>query len=178
VGKKSAFVASLCSACKRRKWNFVQKAVNITSLESVEHFLKNQTFTHIINTVEYTLFDEDEAFKVNVHGIENLALAAKKRHIKLLHYSTDAVFDHSKKEAYQENDFCNPRTLYGKTKWEGEIRLFEILSDALLIRTARPHAENLAEISLALLPYSGIFHAACARLCTKKLEKILKKQSN
>ena len=79
----------------------------------------------IINTAAYTAVDKAEterekAFLINELGVQNVALACKKRNIKLIHISTDYVFDGTASTPYRETDLVNPQTVYGKSKLAGE----------------------------------------------------------
>lgn len=79
----------------------------------------------IVNCSAYTNVDgaEDDfenAYKVNVEGVENLTELAKMRNIPIVHISTDYVFDGEGSEPYRETDKANPKSVYGKTKFKGE----------------------------------------------------------
>jgi dTDP-4-dehydrorhamnose reductase len=79
----------------------------------------------IINTAAYTAVDKAEtevdlAYAINAKAPEVMALYAKHRGATFLHYSTDYVFDGSKKTAYVESDVRNPLAIYGKSKAAGE----------------------------------------------------------
>jgi dTDP-4-dehydrorhamnose reductase len=79
----------------------------------------------IINTAAYTAVDKAEtevdlAYAINAKAPEVMALYAKHRGATFLHYSTDYVFDGSKKTAYIESDVRNPLAIYGKSKAAGE----------------------------------------------------------
>jgi dTDP-4-dehydrorhamnose reductase len=79
----------------------------------------------IINAAAYTAVDKAEtevdlAYAINAKGPEVMALYAKHRGATFLHYSTDYVFDGSKKTAYIESDVRNPLAIYGKSKAAGE----------------------------------------------------------
>ncbi len=95
----------------------------------------------IINAAAYTAVDKAEsepqrAAAVNTHGPENLALAAKAVGARLVHVSTDYVFDGSGTEPYVESDAVNPLGVYGQTKLAGELLVRSILPDAIIVRTA------------------------------------------
>ena len=76
----------------------------------------------------------DLAFSINSEGAKNVALVAKKKCIKLVHISTDGVFDGAK-GMYTENDSPNPINVYGKSKFLGEKLIQENLEDHIIIRT-------------------------------------------
>lgn len=127
-----------------RKISFVMsdvKEVDITSAEAVSRFVAKNQVSHIINCAAYTNVDKaedekDKAFLINTTGVVNLALAAKQYQAKVIHFSTDYVFDGCGKIPYTEEDECHPLSVYGESKREGEIRLLELLPGALIIRTS------------------------------------------
>jgi len=95
----------------------------------------------VINAAAYTNVDgceTDEAgsFAVNADGVKNVALACRESGIKLVHFSTDYVFDGMKKNPYVEEDVCSPINAYGRSKLRGEEYLREVSDNYLLIRTS------------------------------------------
>ena len=95
----------------------------------------------LINVAAYTDVDgceeqEDVAFRINADGATNLALECKGKRIRLIHVSTDYVFDGKRQGPYREEDPASPLGAYGRSKWEGEQRVREILPEACLVRTA------------------------------------------
>lgn len=94
----------------------------------------------VINAAAYTQVDRceeepEQAFQVNTGGVKNLALACKEISAKLLHVSTDYVFDGTTKKPYREGDATNPLSVYGQSKCEGESALQNILDDFIIVRT-------------------------------------------
>ena len=116
--------------------------VDITNINALEKFassLSNLEF--IINCSAYTAVDKAEsdaefAEKLNADGPENIAKVAKKIGAKMIHISTDYVFDGSAKEPYTEESQISPIGVYGKTKADGENRIRQILNEFYIIRTA------------------------------------------
>ncbi|MDD5722424.1 MAG: dTDP-4-dehydrorhamnose reductase [Syntrophales bacterium] len=95
----------------------------------------------VINAAAYTNVDgceTDEAGSlcVNADGVKNVALACRESGIKLVHFSTDYVFDGTKKGPYVEDDVCSPINAYGRSKLKGEEYLREISDNYLLVRTS------------------------------------------
>ena len=107
-------------------WTFLsEQELDITNKSSVSSFFKSNTFDLVINCAAYTAVDkaEDEeelAFMVNAEGTKNLLEACEQIGAKLIHYSTDYVFDGSSKEPYTELDTPNPNSVYGASKLKGE----------------------------------------------------------
>ena len=101
--------------------------LDITRLTDLDALVKKFMPNIIINCAAYTQVDnceteKDLAWNVNVTGTENLVKCAEKHGDRLIHISTDYVFDGSKKvpEPYVETDEPNPVSYYGKTKYESE----------------------------------------------------------
>ena len=76
------------------------------------------------------------AFAVNCQGAVNVAEAAKQSGARLLFLSSDYVFDGTKSTPYEVDDVRGPRSVYGKSKAEAEIKLQEILPDSCIVRTS------------------------------------------
>jgi dTDP-4-dehydrorhamnose reductase len=120
------------------------KEVDISDYKALEKFGKDKTIKWVINCAGYTKVDKaeeeiDEAFRINKDGARNIALFSAKRQIRLIHISTDYVFD-GRKEGnailYREGDKTNPINIYGKSKLAGEEEIKNILEEYFVIRTA------------------------------------------
>jgi len=116
--------------------------LNICDAEAVDKFVSGKSFDFLVNCAAYTAVDNAEtdeanARKLNAGAVEILATAAKKHNIKMIHVSTDYVFDGNGHVPYVESDEIKPNTVYGKTKAEGEKLLQQILpNSSVIIRTA------------------------------------------
>ena len=108
-------------------WIFLsEQELNIAKNSSVTSYFESNNFDLVINCAAYTAVDraEDEeelAFKVNSEGTKNLVEACEQMGAKLIHYSTDYVFDGSSKEPYSELDTTNPKSVYRLSKLKGEV---------------------------------------------------------
>jgi dTDP-4-dehydrorhamnose reductase len=94
----------------------------------------------VINCAAYTNVDasedhEKEAFSLNAKAPSLLANVCSENSVRLLHMSTDYVFDGSKKSPYTEHDTPNPVNAYGRSKLEGELAIADKMDDYLIIRT-------------------------------------------
>lgn len=130
--------------------------LDITDRPAVERVVKKFRPDVIINAAAYTAVDKAEtdrirAMKVNAIGPENLAIAAHQQGARLIHLSTDYVFDGSKKTPYTESDLPCPINFYGLSKWEGEKRVFSVLPDAVVIRTSWVFSEYGANFVKTML---------------------------
>ena len=120
--------------------------LDITDAQAVErHISQNQTGL-IINCAAYTAVDraeDDEALcqRINALAPKILGEAAAKHGIGVLHVSTDYVFDGTSCRPYREEDPTSPRSVYGRTKLEGERALTGACSNAVVVRTAWLYSE-------------------------------------
>jgi dTDP-4-dehydrorhamnose reductase len=97
--------------------------------------------THIINCAAYTNVDKAElepdlAYRINAEGAKNAALIAKEQGARFIHLSTDYVFDGQKARAYEEDDSCNPLSVYAKSKLEGEREVLKAYPQSCILRTS------------------------------------------
>lgn len=137
---------------------------DITDYSVVDRLLSIYRPEIIVNTAAYTAVDNAEieqelAYKVNVLGSKNLAIASNKHNVRLFHISTDYVFDGNKKTPYLETDFTNPINIYGKTKRDGELVVLENDPSAIIIRTSWLFSE-----------YNNNFVKTMLKLATEKNE--------
>lgn len=120
---------------------FKGRELDITDIEALREFVSNHKIETIINTAAYTAVDLAEtesalAFHINSLGARNLALISQEFQIKLIHISTDYVFDGTNYKPYTEQDITNPMSVYGKSKLEGEKAVLELAYSAYIIRTS------------------------------------------
>jgi dTDP-4-dehydrorhamnose reductase len=120
---------------------FKGRELDITDIEALREFVSNHKIETIINTAAYTAVDLAEtesalAFHINSLGTRNLALISQEFQIKLIHISTDYVFDGTNYKPYTEQDITNPMSVYGKSKLEGEKAVLELAYSAYIIRTS------------------------------------------
>lgn len=122
--------------------------LDITNAKQVNETLTQFQPNIVINAAAYTAVDKAEsdiekAYAVNELGSEHLALACKKVSAKLIHVSTDFVFDGTKTTPYQTDDTVNPVNVYGASKLAGDIKVNNILGNqATIIRTAWVYSVN------------------------------------
>ena len=118
------------------------KSLDITDFQKVETFVQSHNIDTIINTAAYTAVDKAEndqenANRVNHLAVKNLAQIAKEKNIKLVHISTDYVFDGTNCRPYTEDDSTNPQGVYGATKLAGEQAMQTINpKNSIIIRTS------------------------------------------
>lgn len=116
--------------------------LDITNADLVEQVFSTESPDLVINAAAYTAVDKAEtdqqlAYAVNDLGSEHLAKACKALGAKLIHVSTDFVFDGTKTTPYQTDDKPCPINVYGDSKLQGDIKVNRILGgQAVIIRTA------------------------------------------
>ncbi|MDR4503881.1 MAG: dTDP-4-dehydrorhamnose reductase [Candidatus Scalindua sp.] len=119
------------------------KELDITNQETIQEYFNENNPDFVVNCAAFTKVDACEserelAWKVNVEGTQKLALSACEHGSKLIHISTDYVFDGRKNlpEPYVEEDEPCPLSYYGKTKLKGEIAVRRVNSNHMIVRTA------------------------------------------
>lgn len=116
--------------------------LDITNHEAVKTYLIENKINTIFNCAAYTAVDNAEdnfelSNKINHLAVLNFAILAKELNIKLIHISTDYVFDGEKNTPYNEGDTPNPQSVYGETKLAGENAIIKIApQNTVIIRTS------------------------------------------
>lgn len=116
--------------------------LDITDHTAVEAFVQINDINVIINCAAYTAVDKAESEPelsnaINHLAVSNFAILAKEKSIKFIHISTDYVFDGNNNKPYLETDVPNPKSVYGKTKLDGELAMQKINpSYSIIIRTS------------------------------------------
>jgi dTDP-4-dehydrorhamnose reductase len=131
--------------------------IDITSLESTERIIRTLKPETVINCAAYTDVDGCEtdvetAMRVNAEGVAHLAMASREIGARLVHVSTDYVFDGGKGSPYAEDDAPCPLGVYGESKLAGELNA-AFNPDHLIVRTQwlyGLHGKNFVETMLRL----------------------------
>jgi dTDP-4-dehydrorhamnose reductase len=115
--------------------------LDITSVDAVLDLARQVKPAAIINCAAYTAVDKQESdidlsYRINAIGPRNLAIAATEVGAKLVHVSTDYVFDGNGTRPYIEFDQTGPVSVYGKTKLAGEEMVKQFAKDFFILRTA------------------------------------------
>lgn len=115
--------------------------VNIASREQLTGFAEFHRPDWVVNCAAYTAVDraEDEpenAYRINAEGVENIARLCVERSIRLVHISTDYVFDGTSSIPLTEDVPTSPIGVYGKSKLEGEKRLKRLHPEHFILRTS------------------------------------------
>ena len=122
------------------------ETVDITDKDSVFNFFGEHQPDFCINAAAYTAVDlaekeEEKAYEVNANGPANIAVACKEHKSVFIHISTDYVFDGETEISYDEENFTNPQSIYGKSKLQGEIVALENNPKSIIIRTSWLYSE-------------------------------------
>jgi dTDP-4-dehydrorhamnose reductase len=132
--------------------------VDIADRLTLKTFADRLDLSWIINCSGYTAVDRaedepDQAFRINAEGVRNLAWVARQKKSRLLHLSTDYVFDGRKEGTYLETDTPNPSGIYGRSKLQGEQYIKEGIDNHVILRTAwlyGPDGNNFVRTMLRL----------------------------
>lgn len=132
---------------------------NLLDHDQLEQYFKSNPIDVVINCSAYTAVDqaEDEpkmARQLNAVAIDTLCKLSKSYGFKLIHFSTDYVFDGTASKPYKESDPLKPIGVYGQTKAEGEDVMCSAGIDGWVIRTAwlfSPYAKNFVKTIFSLL---------------------------
>lgn len=133
---------------------------DIASLTACRDIIIESNPDVVINAAAYTNVDacetdREKSFAVNALGVKNIAIACQKTNIKIVHFSTDYVFEGKKKTPYVEEDICNPINFYGHSKLEGENFLKTLSKNYLLIRTSWLYGINGRNFVKTILEKAG-----------------------
>jgi len=116
--------------------------IDITSKDNIKAFCETNNINVIINCAAYTAVDKAESDEINADlvnrkAVKKLSLVSKELNIKLIHISTDYVFDGKNFKPYIEEFQTNPQGIYGKTKLDGENEMRDINpKNSIIIRTS------------------------------------------
>ncbi|MCT4590920.1 MAG: dTDP-4-dehydrorhamnose reductase [Carboxylicivirga sp.] len=147
------------SELKNAEFSFTSlKTLDVTDSLKLTETIKQKNYSYIINCTAYTAVDkaEDEqelAHKINAEALKNIAQSANQIKAKVIHVSTDYVFDGTNHQPYIETDNTAPTSMYGKTKLEGEISLLNNNEDSVIIRTSwlySMHGNNFVKTMIRL----------------------------
>lgn len=144
TGAEGMLGSSLVQCCLNKKIDVVgtsRREADIVECDALSSKAAQIRPTHIVNCAAYTDVDGAEkepeiAFAINAHGASNVARVACEYHARLIHISTDYVFNGIGTEPYVEEDLCAPANQYGHSKWEGEKRVLETFPEACIVRTS------------------------------------------
>ncbi len=172
----------------RRKFDvigFDRAQLDLSNRDQIRERIDAASFDVLINAAAFTNVDlcetqRDRAFYINAEAPRVLAEICRDKDAKLIHFSTDYVFDGEKREPYTEEDEAHPISVYGESKRAGEENVLAVKGRHLVVRVnvgpvaggddpggARDHAETgVTAPGYSASDYSGILHFANAGQCS------------
>jgi dTDP-4-dehydrorhamnose reductase len=161
IGNKGMLGTELSHVLTERKIFFIgtDREVDITELDALKSFTCSENIDWIINCAAYTAVDKAEddsktAWQLNTTGAANIAKCAAFIGAKLIHISTDYVFNGKGTVPYKEDDETDPIGVYGLTKRDGELVVMQNNAASYIIRTAwlyGRYGKNFVETMLHLM---------------------------
>lgn len=178
IGKNGQLGKSIrnLTELNKRNHNFTfvgRETLDLSNDDNIQDYFENNEFDIIINCAAYTNVDKAEkepevANQVNHLAVSRLSQVANKLKAKLIHISTDYVFDGESNKPYLENDKTNPINTYGMTKLFGEQALLKIMpSNAMIIRTSwvySEHGNNFVNTMLKLGKLKDEINVVCDQI--------------
>jgi len=115
--------------------------LDITNKAEIRKFVVENNIHFVVNCAAYTAVDKAEddeqtAYLINCEAVKNIAEIAVEHNVKVIHISTDYVFDGTNHIPYTENIPVSPTSVYGKSKLAGEEALMHTAPQSVIIRTS------------------------------------------
>lgn len=148
--------------------------LDLTDEAQVNAFFAAHRVDYVVNCAAYTAVDRAEEQQdlcrlINATAVETLGRVAQAHGSKMLHVSTDYVFDGMGHRPYREDDEPAPVSTYGVTKLEGERRLLAVAPDSIVVRTAwlySPHGKNFVKTMLEFGRSRDMLKVVCDQVGT------------
>ena len=162
TGANGQLGSEIRDASKRYPNNYFftdKESLDITNKDALDAFVKQNSIDVIINCAAYTAVDKAEdnwlsADNINRKAVKKLAKIAYKYSVKLIHISTDYVFDGKGYKPYNEGYQTKPKTVYGTTKREGELEMLSVNPhNSIILRTAWVYSAYGANFVKTMLKY-------------------------
>jgi len=120
---------------------FDHAQLDLSNLDNIREKLRATNFDILINTAAFTNVDlcetkRDQAFRINAEVPRVLADISDEKNARLIHFSTDYVFDGEKRKPYAEEDEANPISVYGESKLAGEKNVLDAQGQNLVVRVS------------------------------------------
>jgi dTDP-4-dehydrorhamnose reductase len=143
VGAGGRLGAALCRAyaAEHDVTGFSHRELDLGSRDAITTKIGPLEFDVLLNAagltnVDYCETHEEEATQINAHAVRQMAEICAENGARMIHFSTDYVFDGEKKTPYLESDEAKPVSIYGKSKLMGEWELLDVSPDNLVVRTS------------------------------------------
>lgn len=160
TGSKGQLGSEVKALSSNYKYNFLftdKNELDISNRKNINTFIEKENIDIIINCAAYTAVDKAEKEKeladnINHKAVRYLAELSKEKNIKLIHISTDYVFNGENFRPYIESDTTNPNGVYGQTKLDGEKALEKINpKNSIIIRTSWVYSSSGANFVKTML---------------------------
>lgn len=160
TGQLGSELKDICKINSDFEFIFADRSdLDLSNTDNISDYLSEIKPDIIINTAAYTAVDKAETEKkladlINHSAVAKMAEWGAMNNSKIIHISTDYVFDGTNKDPLNENDFVNPINHYGATKYEGEQALQKSGADFIIIRTSwvySTHGSNFVKTMLRLM---------------------------
>lgn len=134
--------------------------IDITSMQACENAINENEPDIVVNAAAYTDVDGcenaiSECLAINAEAVLNIVVSCRKKNIRIIHFSTDYVFDGNSSEPYKEDSPCNPLNIYGSSKLAGENYLRSLSNNYLIIRTEWLYGKNGKNFVKSILDKAG-----------------------
>ncbi len=155
-GGQVAHAVAACAPAKHSLTVKTRQDLDITDDAALASAVADSGADWIVNGAAYTAVDRAEtepdlARQINDTAVGVMACAAARSGCRLLHLSTDFVFDGTSNRAYLPTDQTNPLNIYGATKLGGEQQVLKLDGDAIVLRTAWVYASTGRNFALTML---------------------------
>jgi dTDP-4-dehydrorhamnose reductase len=141
-GQLGSEIKKIASGIQSFQFTFVdRKEMDLGDVNSIHHFFDGKTFDFVINCAAFTAVDRAEeesdlSFRINSDAPKTIAEICLEKKIRLIHISTDYVFDGNGNQPIQVTAIPNPLSVYGKSKLAGETHVLNTLNNGYVIRTS------------------------------------------
>ncbi|MBK3518455.1 dTDP-4-dehydrorhamnose reductase [Carboxylicivirga marina] len=158
-GQLGLEIKKQCKVLNKVNFTFTSlQSLDVTNTQQLVDTIKSKNFDYIVNCTAYTAVDKAEeevelATKINTSALATIGQSANEIGAKVIHVSTDYVFDGSNHRPYVETDTTNPNSVYGSTKLNGERALLSHNKESMVIRTSwlySIHGNNFVKTMIRL----------------------------
>jgi len=158
-GQLGLEIVGRCKALSDAQFTFTSlDTLDVTDLAKLNATIKEKAYSHVINCTAYTAVDKAEketelADKINASALKEIGLASAEVGAKVIHVSTDYVFDGKNHRPYIESDPTEPQSVYGRTKLDGEQYLLSNNPASIILRTSwlySKHGNNFVKTMIRL----------------------------
>lgn len=158
-GQLGSEIQAIASQCDWAEFHFTTiDQLDLAQKAQIEHAFYTHNYHYCINCSAYTAVDRAEddketAYLINAQAVGWLGEIGKKTQTKIIHVSTDYVFDGVNHRPYAENDPTHPLSVYGASKETGELLLMQSQPESIILRTAwlySAHGQNFVKTMIRL----------------------------